>query len=309
MIARILGRFENDGERLDVANVVKLGPDNWVNAIRKVDPPQFELDPKATGVFTEATFFPAFQQDVLRAKSSVVIFSPFVTERGAGRLADLLRAKLAEGVKVRLVTRPPDDQAAMRETASLAISALRALGVAVDLRQSMHEKLATVDGKIAWAGSLNIMSHRDTSELMFRLANREVHDRLAQFVSVPQRSRDENADGGSYPLAEQENPACVRCMNPTVLKNGWCGVYFECPECGNKQSKTGRGFGGRDGVRGAGRAGQRGSGRRSSPTRTAGTSAAPLCPVHHVPMVRRNGRYGEFYGCPEYPACRETAAV
>ncbi len=313
VVGRVLRRFENDGAALDVADVVKLGPDNWINGIRKVDPPQFELDPKATGVFTEATFFPAFRQDVLRAKSSVVIFSPYVTERGAGRLADLLRAKLAEGVKVRLVTRPPDDQAVMSETASLAIGALRALGVAVDLRQSMHEKLAAVDGEIAWAGSLNIMSHRDTSELMFRLANREVHDRLAQFVSVPRRSRDENADGASYPLADRENPACARCKSPTVWKNGRYGIYFECPECGNKQSKTGRGFGAHDGVRGAGhgagRTGQRRSGRRSSPTKAIVAGVVPRCPVHHVPMVLRNGRYGEFYGCPKYPACRETAPV
>jgi hypothetical protein len=307
VIGRILRRFENDGEPLDVADVVKLGPDNWINAIRKVDPPQFELDPKATGVFTEATFFPAFQQDVLRAKSSVVIFSPFATERGAGRLADLLRAKLAEGVTVRLVTRPPDDQAAMSGTASAAIGALRTLGVAVDLRQSMHEKLASIDGEVAWVGSLNITSHRDTSEIMFRLANREVHDRLAQFVSIPRRSRDESAGGDTYPLADQENPACPRCKSPTVWKNGRSGIYFECPECGNRQGKTGHGFGGRDGVRRARQVGQSGSGRRSSPIRTPGASAAPHCPVHHVAMVRRKGRYGEFYGCPRYPDCKETA--
>jgi len=307
VIGRILKRFENDGEPLDVADVVKLGPDNWISAIRKVDPPQFELDPKATGVFTEATFFPAFQQDVLRAKSSVVIFSPFATERGAGRLADLLRAKLAEGLKVRLVTRPPDDQAAMSGTASAAIGALRTLGVAVDLRQSMHEKLASIDAEVAWVGSLNITSHRDTSEIMFRLANREVHDRLAQFVSIPRRSRDESADGDTYPLADQENPACTRCKNPTVWKNGRSGIYFECPECGNRQGKTGHGFGGRDGVREAGGVGRSGSGRRSSPIGTAGASVAPHCPVHHVAMVRRKGRYGEFYGCPRYPDCKETA--
>jgi len=29
-----------------------------------------------------------------------------------------------------------------------------------------------------------------------------------------------------------------------------------------------------------------------------GTASAPLCPVHGTSMVKRNGRYGEFWACP-----------
>ena len=35
-------------------------------------------------------------------------------------------------------------------------------------------------------------------------------------------------------------------------------------------------------------------------------NSAPLCPVHKVPMVRRTGRYGPFWGCPRYPSCKKT---
>lgn len=30
---------------------------------------------------------------------------------------------------------------------------------------------------------------------------------------------------------------------------------------------------------------------------------APICPDHQVPMALRNSRFGQFYGCPRWPAC------
>ena len=34
-----------------------------------------------------------------------------------------------------------------------------------------------------------------------------------------------------------------------------------------------------------------------------------LCPQCGAEMVRRRGKYGEFYGCSNYPACRGTRKV
>ena len=31
-----------------------------------------------------------------------------------------------------------------------------------------------------------------------------------------------------------------------------------------------------------------------------------VCPCCNVPMVLRNGRSGKFYGCPNYPKCKQT---
>ena len=35
----------------------------------------------------------------------------------------------------------------------------------------------------------------------------------------------------------------------------------------------------------------------------------PLCPKCGIPMVGRRGSRGEFYGCSNYPRCRETAEL
>ena len=32
----------------------------------------------------------------------------------------------------------------------------------------------------------------------------------------------------------------------------------------------------------------------------------PKCNVHNIPMRKKHGRYGDFWGCSKYPACRVT---
>lgn len=48
---------------------------------------------------------------------------------------------------------------------------------------------------------------------------------------------------------------------------------------------------------------------RDRATSPADDPNAPTCPVHDVRMRLRSGQYGNFYSCPEYPACRVTGNV
>lgn len=40
-----------------------------------------------------------------------------------------------------------------------------------------------------------------------------------------------------------------------------------------------------------------------------GKSSLKLCPYCSLPMIRRNGKYGEFWGCTGYPKCRHTESI
>ena len=145
-----------------------------------------EVDQKGLGVFTAGTFYPAFEADCRAAQQEIVIFSPFMTERATARLVELWRAKIAEGVRVRVVTKPPGEQGPLLEQGlPELIGSLRDIGVAVDLRARMHEKVVFIDRQIVWVGSLNIYSHRDTSELMIRLESPAAYDQVGSFLMAP----------------------------------------------------------------------------------------------------------------------------
>lgn len=44
-------------------------------------------------------------------------------------------------------------------------------------------------------------------------------------------------------------------------------------------------------------------------SRSQAASSGPVCPQCGSPLVRRRGRYGEFFGCSGFPRCRYTQNV
>ena len=42
---------------------------------------------------------------------------------------------------------------------------------------------------------------------------------------------------------------------------------------------------------------------------TQGAKNAPTCPNCNVSMVLRKGKYGDFFGCPNYPDCKHTENI
>ena len=182
----------------------------------------------------------------------------------------------------------PDD------VVSAAIEKLRNIGLTVDLRARMHEKIAIIDGEVLWHGSLNILSHRDTSESMLRIKSRVACEQMARFVSSTAWARDDSFDFGS-----SENPPCPDCGGSTVWKSGRYGIYFECENgCGGKiDPRKGRRFRKQAGGR------KRRGKKRGSPEGETRPCPGPGC---NGVLTVRDARYAEFWGCSNYPHFRYT---
>lgn len=304
---RLLDHAEEHGDALDLEALLPLAERDWIDGLHKVLPPTFDFPEGAAGAFTEGTFYPAFLRDLTRARESIVILSPFATSSGTSRWVEPLRAALARGVRVRVVTRPAEESGGgdTGEVTEL-VRSLRALGVSVDLRARMHEKIAIVDGRILWHGSLNILSHRDTHESMLRIESQAACQQIGRFLSTPAGRRDE-----APALDAPENPVCPACGGPMVWHDGRHGIYFECEDrdCGTKVDPRRAAGAGRSGKP---KAGGTASARRTGapPGKAAGATARP-CPQPGCSgrLVERTGRHGRFLGCTNYPACRYTENV
>lgn len=295
IVRPLIDHFAEHGEALVVESLLPLADRDWVDALHHATPPGFELPDGAAGAFTEGTFYPAFARDLARTRSSIVLFSPFATAPGTSRWVEALRGALARGAAVRVVMRPPGEAggAPGDEVAEL-VGELRALGIAVDLRVRMHEKIAILDGRVLWHGSLNILSHRDTHESMLRIESAAACEALGRFVSTPTGRKDDRAD-----LHAPENPACPTCGGPTVWDSGRYGIWFRCekPDCDGKVDPRRRGqrsMRPQHGGRGGGRAGTGVNGRKCPQPGCGGR------------LVERSGKRGPFLGCTGYPRCRHT---
>jgi ssDNA-binding Zn-finger/Zn-ribbon topoisomerase 1 len=303
IVRRLVDLFEEHGEALGLGTLLPLAERDWVDGLHRVFPATFDLPDGAAGAFTEGTFYPTFLKDLGRARESIVILSPFATERGTGRWADPVRAAIARGVRVRILTRPADDSVAGNaDDVAELVHSMRDLGVAVDLRAGMHEKIAILDGRILWHGSLNILSHRDTHESMLRIESSAACSQLARFFSTPVGRHEHEAERS---FDRPENPECPKCAGPMVWNNGRFGVYFECEnaDCdgkldargGSRSSRSAATIGSRGRERTRGLSGQGPAKRRACPE--------PGCSGL---LRERNGRRGRFLGCSEYPTCRHT---
>ena len=195
---------------------------------------QVEFDDEmaeSMGIFDEKQFELGLAHDIRSAKESVVLFSGYVTPARVAKLEDLLRLRISAGVKVRCVTRPPQLNGSIPESAGReAVAMLEGIGAVVDFRAKIHEKVCLIDNRIVWWGSLNALSHMGhADEMMTRAANEE----FAKTVAAHMSKRQVSFKKATETLADAENPPCERCHAHSVFKEGRYGPYFECEaRCG-----------------------------------------------------------------------------
>jgi phosphatidylserine/phosphatidylglycerophosphate/cardiolipin synthase-like enzyme len=161
---------------------------------------------------------------------SIVIFSGFITLARTGEIGDILRSRITAGVKVRCVTRAPAFNGSIpADHGRSALQALETIGVAIDLRQDIHEKVVVIDGRIVWFGSLNPLSHSSkTSEIMARVDNAAFASQIAQLLSLrPNAVPDDHGES----FAEPENPRCPICGGWTVVRSGKFGRFLAGEAC------------------------------------------------------------------------------
>jgi ssDNA-binding Zn-finger/Zn-ribbon topoisomerase 1 len=225
------------------------------------------------------------------AKDSIVIFSGFVTPRRVARLGDLLRSKIAEGVRVRCITRPPHLNGTMDVALGKeALDSMEGIGCIVDCRARIHEKVILIDKEIVWHGSLNALSHTHrTDESMTRLVN----GGLAQAIASNMSKRPMSAERALRTVAEAENPRCEDCGARSVYDQSKFGPFFYCEgECGWRMSLKAMARDTRS--------------RSSTQDRQGLEKDGPPCPICKRKTMLRNGKFGIFYGCVDYPACKGT---
>jgi hypothetical protein len=209
--------------------------------------------------------------DLDAAGESVAFFSPYVTGHGMARWSPALRALLASGVSVRVVTRPVAEQ----PRAAALLDQMRDAGVDVDLWAGMAERLVVVDDDVTWLGGtdLGVDPPDGDGPAWLRVKGGALPTALSDLLRPPRAPRRR--------LGEPVNAPCPRCAGPTVLKRGGGTAAFVCADraCTPRVTDEDRG---------------------DKPDNATGPCRQPGCAGWLVP---RNGRFGTFTSCTTYPAC------
>ena len=170
--------------------------------------------------YTQDTFYENFYIDLWGAVSHVLICSAFIRLRRLSLVLPELVRLIERGVKVCVFLQDPayndntteEMQSQSPEEFKLLVAKLLKAKVHVTVRKKIHQKIAFIDGKIAWEGSLNVLSYNSTFENMLR---------------------DERAESVDW-LANAHNLFCPQCRIETEEAQGpleWFGQQFgKCRE-------------------------------------------------------------------------------
>jgi KaiC/GvpD/RAD55 family RecA-like ATPase len=172
LFAEIIEALSSEGKGVKSTKILPSVKDErfdyWIEKLSGMDGRPEGPESISTGYGSDE-FWPSFHNDLSRAKDELIIFSPFLTVDRMGKLQFMFADLLRRGVKIHVITKPLSKQSPpMREGAKKVIHKLHELDINVKFRYGMHEKIALIDRKIKWIGSLNILSHNAAQEYMER---------------------------------------------------------------------------------------------------------------------------------------------
>ena len=138
-------------------------------------------------LFDQTTFYGQLFHDLKSCKTEVIIESPFISASRVRHFYPVFKDLISRNIAIYVVTRDPSDYGSefVRDQATNEILLCRELGVQLILRKDHHHrKLAIIDRKILWEGSLNILSYSNSQEIMRRIEDQETTTEIINFLKL-----------------------------------------------------------------------------------------------------------------------------
>lgn len=137
-----------------------------------------------SSLFNENTFYKSFLDDLKKCKEEVIIESPYITSERMKILTPVFKKLLKRNVKIYVITRDPSEHNETMEVQSEEeITKFETMGVQTLLCVgNHHRKLAILDRKILWEGSLNILSQNKSREIMRRIEDEDMAIQMFNFL-------------------------------------------------------------------------------------------------------------------------------
>lgn len=139
-------------------------------------------------LFDEKSFYTSFIKDLLNCQQEVIIESPFITTARMQKLYPIFETVLEQDVKIFVITKDPsilDEPLSSQSTE--VIRQFEIMGIQVlATANNHHRKIAILDRRILWEGSLNILSQTNSREIMRRIEGEDHAQKMFKFLNLGQ---------------------------------------------------------------------------------------------------------------------------
>lgn len=138
-----------------------------------------ETDRNVGTIFSRNNFFETFASDMEHANKEVLIVSPYLGKSQVVRMKRLFLVAIMHGAKVAVITRAPKSfTESAGEKAAELIETLENSGMKIICKETVHQRLAVIDCKTVWYGSINLLAYGKCEESIMRFENAEIAEAL-----------------------------------------------------------------------------------------------------------------------------------
>lgn len=132
-------------------------------------------DDNTSRLYNEKHFYKTFVRDLYSAKREVIIYSPFITKFRSNYYKNIFEKIRRKNIEVFIFTRPVEEyDSIIRPQIENILERFEELGICVFFPgKYIHGKTAIIDREILWEGSLNILAHNASNEMMRRTQSEE----------------------------------------------------------------------------------------------------------------------------------------
>jgi hypothetical protein len=267
---------------LDSREVIKANSGSTTGA----DP----LGPHGILVCDSTAFHALLAEDMRRARSQVILYSPYIREKRFREMLEGFQCLCEKGARVMIVTREPSP--ADGKTRQLLSEASSIEGLSIVCRSNLHQRMAFIDRDVAYFGNLSPLSHGYSAEQMIRLSSPPIVRRLVELTGAALLREQKNSKAKhaflvylcQYLSESHPTPTCLDCGRPMRLIWGKYGPFFGCPSHASERHRT-----------------------VSIPRSVVVKFLKDMdlrCPDCGGRICLKSSRYGTFLACSEWPDCR-----
>jgi superfamily I DNA and/or RNA helicase len=229
-ITQIVENIEQNGKTAE-SNIIL----NWSSdeTYKKSEIPLkgVEISDSTFTLFDQTNFYDVFSNDLKKAKSRIVILSPFILKKSVETLLDAFESILQKNVPIYVVTRKSEFLKENKTEVAETLEELKRIGVKVieltsdaEKDEKFHHKIAVIDNAVFYYGSLNILAHSKSSDSMMAFRSKKTVAQLVRVFGVNKIIKDhENIKNTNSRLS------IIQIAGEEILKNN--SAEGNCPIC------------------------------------------------------------------------------
>ena len=148
----------------DIVNVLRLVPKDFEKS---------SSTETTSRLFSKEEYLHDFEKDIVNAKSKIIITAPYLSKTETLTFVLLTAKKIAEGVTIIVYVKKASDETKNNKLKA-CIQLLENIGIRVEEKDDLSQKIAIIDEKVLWYGNINYLGYTEMEECCMRIEDAKI---------------------------------------------------------------------------------------------------------------------------------------